>query len=88
VIETWYESLRGGWCSKEVMWIFGVGVKKFIRRGWEMFSKFVKYEVDDGSKVSFLHDVGCGDTPLKISYPDLFSIARSKDAWVADNVQF
>jgi hypothetical protein len=53
VMETKYESLRRGWCSKEVARTFGVRVWKFIIRGWEMFSKFVKYEVGDGSKVSF-----------------------------------
>jgi hypothetical protein len=66
---------------------FKVGVWKFIR-GWETFSKFVKYMVGDKSKVSFWHDIWCGNQQLKISYPDLFSIARSKDAWVVDNMQF
>jgi hypothetical protein len=47
---------------------------EIIRKGWETFSKFVRYEVGDGSKVSFWHDVWCGDIPLKISCPDLFSI--------------
>jgi hypothetical protein len=42
---------------------------KYIRRGWRTFSKFVRYEVDGG------------DQPLKISYPDLNSIARCKDVW-------
>jgi hypothetical protein len=69
------------------MGTFGVGVWKFIRRGYETFSKFVKYEVGNGSNVSFWLDVWCGDVTLKISYPDLFSIACSKDAWVADNMQ-
>jgi hypothetical protein len=57
---------------------FKVGVWKFIRRGWKTFSKFVKYVVGEKSKVSFWHDVWCGNQQLKISYPDLFSIARSK----------
>lgn len=85
VIETEYESLRGGWCSKDVAGTFGVRVLKAIRRGWETFSKCVKYEVGDGSKVSFWLDVWCGHVPLKISYLDLFSIACNKDARVVDN---
>jgi hypothetical protein len=60
VIDIKYDSLKGGWCSKEVTWQFGVGVWKFIRRGWETFSKFVRYEVGDGSKVIFLACCGCG----------------------------
>jgi hypothetical protein len=88
VVETKYDSTRGGWCSKEVMGTFGVGVWKHIRRGWDKFSTFVRFEVGVGSKVSFWHDIWCGDRPLKISYPDLFSIAQRKDAWVADNMQY
>lgn len=57
VIDTKYDRLKGGWCSKEVTWPFGVGVWKFIRRGWETFSKFVRYEVGDGSNVIFWHAV-------------------------------
>jgi hypothetical protein len=34
-----------------------VGVWKYIRRGWEGFFKYVRYEVGDGSKMHFWHDV-------------------------------
>jgi hypothetical protein len=71
VVEPKYESLRGGWRSKEVVGPFRVGVWKCMRRGWEVLSKFVRYEVGDGSKVRFWHDL-CEDQPLKISYPDIF----------------
>jgi hypothetical protein len=60
VIDTKYDSLRGGWCFKEVTGPFGVGVWKYMRRGWETFSKFVRYKVGDVSKVSFCHDEWCG----------------------------
>jgi hypothetical protein len=54
VVEAKYDSLSGGWCSKEVEGPFGVGVWKHIRRGWGVFlSRFVKYEVRDGSKIRF-----------------------------------
>jgi len=33
VIDVRFESLNGGWCSKEVLGTFGVGVWKHIRRG-------------------------------------------------------
>jgi len=69
-IETKYDSIRRGWCSKEVRGIFGVGVWKHIRRGWDKFSNFVRFEVGVGSKVSFWHGVSCGDSSLKLSYPD------------------
>jgi hypothetical protein len=80
VIKTKYDSLRGGWCSKEVIGPFGVGVWKYIRSGWESFSKFVRFEVVDWSKISFWHNAWCGKQLLKIYYPGLFSIACWKDA--------
>ena len=33
VIETKYDSIRGGWCSMEIIGTFEVGVWKYIRRG-------------------------------------------------------
>jgi hypothetical protein len=64
---------------------FGVGDWKHIKRGWNKFSNFVRFEVGVGSRVSFWHDILSGDDSLlKISYLDLFNIAQRKDAWVAD----
>jgi hypothetical protein len=37
MVETKYNSLRGGWCSKKVTSPFGVRAWKYIRRG-EKFS--------------------------------------------------
>jgi hypothetical protein len=87
VVDAKYNSSRGGWCSEEVVGSFGVGVWKHIRRGWDKFSTFAHFDVGIGSKVSFWHDIWCGDRPLKISYPTLFSIAQQQDAWVADHMQ-
>jgi hypothetical protein len=68
VVETKYDyHLWGGWCSKDVVRPFKVGVWKYIRRGEEVFSKFVRYEVGDGYKVRFWHDLWFGEQPVKIS---------------------
>jgi hypothetical protein len=85
VIETKYANLRGDWRSNEVIGSFGVGVWKYIRRGWETFSKFVRFEVSYGSHISIWHDIWCGEQSLEISYPNLFSIKCCKDAWVEDH---
>jgi hypothetical protein len=45
VTETKYNNIRGGWCSKEVTGTFGVGVWKYIRKGWDRFSKFVRFDL-------------------------------------------
>jgi len=79
--------MRGGWCSKEVGGSYGFGVWKSIRRGWDAFAAHVRYEIGNGSKVLFWHDVWCGEISLKNLFPDLFLIARRKDAWVEENMQ-
>jgi hypothetical protein len=61
-------------------------VWKHIRRGSDKFSNFVHFDVGIGSKVSFWLDIWCGDSPLKLCYPALFSIAWHKDMWVVDNM--
>jgi hypothetical protein len=53
VIEVKYESLRGGWCSLEVVGSYGESFWKYIRRGWDTFYKFVSLEVGDGYNVRF-----------------------------------
>jgi hypothetical protein len=55
--------------------LFRVGVWKYIRRGWGVFSRFIRYKVEDGSKIRFSHDLWWGDHLLKIVFPELFSIA-------------
>jgi len=86
VIEVKYGSVRGGWCSLPVTGPYGVNVGKFIRRGWDNVAKYLRFEVGDGSHIHFWHDLWCGDKPLKLCYPALYSIARSPDAWVVDNL--
>jgi hypothetical protein len=83
VVGSKFGSLWGGWCSREFAGAFGVGLWKYIRKGWETFSRFLRYEVGDGSRTRFWHDLWCGDTVLKEVFPDLYGIARVKDALVA-----
>jgi hypothetical protein len=53
VVEVKYESMWEGWCSNAVYRFYGVGVWINIRRGWEGFSRFVRYEVGDELKTWF-----------------------------------
>jgi len=87
VVDFKYGSMRGGWCSKEIGGSFGFGVWKGIRRGLDAFATHVRYEIGNGLKVLFWHDVWCREIPLKTLFPELFLIARSKDAWVEENMQ-
>jgi hypothetical protein len=81
-----YDIIRGGWCSKEVGGPHGVGLWKGIRRGWDTFKHYVRFEVGTGSQVLFWKDVWCGDRPLMNAFPALFNIACAKEAWVEENM--
>ena len=45
-----------------------------------------RYDVGDGTRVRFWHDLWQGETTLKDRYPTLFLIARDRGATVADCV--
>jgi hypothetical protein len=87
IVDSKYSNLCGGWCSLEPTSAFGVGVWKNIKKGWDSFSRFTKFVVGDGSKSSFLHNLWCRDTALKVAFPALFGVARVKDVTVADNFE-
>lgn len=40
-----------------------------------------------GSRIRFWHDFWCGDRFLKEVFPYVYSVARVKDAFVADNLE-
>ena len=44
------------------------------------FSKFIRYDVGDGTRVKFWADVWCRDRPFKKVFPDLYNISRLRDA--------
>uniref|UniRef100_A0A2N9IUG7 RRM domain-containing protein n=1 Tax=Fagus sylvatica TaxID=28930 RepID=A0A2N9IUG7_FAGSY len=84
VTEAKYGCARDGWCSNQVNSPYGVSLWKTISKGWDSFKRFISFEIGDGSKVSYWHDVWCGDRSLKEMYPDLFAISCSPDSMVAD----
>jgi len=60
-LDSKFGSLWGGWCSLEPVGAFGVGLWKNIRKGWETFFGFVRFEVGDGVRTKFWHDLWCGN---------------------------
>uniref|UniRef100_A0A2N9FMZ6 Uncharacterized protein n=1 Tax=Fagus sylvatica TaxID=28930 RepID=A0A2N9FMZ6_FAGSY len=83
-----YGNSHGGWITREVSGPHGVSLWKTIRKEWGSFVKYVNFEVGDGSKVKFWLDTWCGSSSLKEGYPDLFRIARDKEALVVDHMCF
>ena len=75
VIEAKYGCARGDWISNPVNSLYGVSLWKTISKDWPSFKQFISFDVGDGSRVSFWHDVWCGDRTLKEMYPALFAIA-------------
>ena len=86
VVEVKHGSISGGWCTKVVEGLYGVGVWKHIWRGWEVFSRCIKFGVGDGTHIRFWHDIWCGEQSLKEAFPELFRIASNKEAWVKDYI--
>jgi hypothetical protein len=79
-----YGIQRGGWCSKEARITYGLSLWRYIRKNWGVFSNFVSYKVGDGLRIHFWHDIWCSDSALKCSFPELFFLARNKEALVSD----
>ena len=73
-----------GWCTKEVRDNHGVGWWKIIRKEWYLVSSRLSFLVGDGRRVRFWKDNWFGALPFCVSFPSLFALAVSKDAWVND----
>jgi hypothetical protein len=52
-VDAKYGSSWRGWCSREPVGAYGMGLWKNIMRGWGKFSSHTRFEVGDGSEVRF-----------------------------------
>ena len=82
-----FGSSWGAWCSFKLLGPYGVGLWKNIRRGWMMFYGHARFELGDGSKIKFWHDVWCGEKAFKEAFLILYSIACVKDAFFAVHME-
>ena len=64
----------------------GVGLWKYIRKGWRFFSSHTRFDPGHGSRIKFWGDVWCGEVCLKTVFPVLYNIALVKEALVATNI--
>jgi hypothetical protein len=61
VVDRKYGSMWRGWCSNPIRQPYGVSLWKFIRAGWDPFSRLLTFKVGAGSHIKFWHDAWCGD---------------------------
>ena len=84
MIEMKYGRVWEGWCTRSVNGPYGVGLWKNISQGWPSFSRHIWYDIGDRSRVKFWQDRWCGETPLAVSYPNLFIFCRNKEVSVVE----
>ena len=68
--------------------IYGVSVWKSIGSGWMDFSKFLQFDVGDGTRVNFWEYEWYRDCALKVAFPELYSISRTKKSLVSEVMWF
>jgi hypothetical protein len=68
--------------------LMGVSLWKHIRKDWGHFAGHLHFEVGDGSKTRFWTDIWCGTCSLQDGFPELFRIARNKEALVRDHIRY
>jgi hypothetical protein len=86
VVESNFGCLRGRYCSNVPTGAFGVGLwnKENVGR----LSGYTRFEVGDGTRINFWHDLWVGNMTLKAAFLALFGIAAAKDAVVVNNLEF
>lgn len=62
----------------------GVGHWKTIRKEWDILSSKISFSVENGQRVRFWNDKWCEDELFCVSFPSLFVVAISKEAWMTD----
>ena len=74
----------GGWCSSSVQGPYGVGLWKYIKKGWDKFYPFIIFKVGDNSCIKFCCDLWCEGLPLENNFTKVYNIASNRDASMAE----
>ena len=84
MISSKYGMEEGGWLSREGRDVYGVGLWKEIKKEAVVLKELCQFSLGDGRGVRFWEDHWCGFEPLKTTFPNLYIMAGSKGAFVAD----
>ena len=84
VISRKFGEEEGGWGTREVREGFGVGFWKEIRKEGSLLQNKVVFSVRDGRRVRFWKDEWCGNNALCDSFPSLYALVASKEAWLVE----
>lgn len=76
--------IANDWESKSSSLYFGCSCWKAILNSLIDFKKGVRIEVRSGVKTSFWKDRWCSSSPLMLEHPNLYRLARNKNAKVMD----
>lgn len=71
--------------SYESIWLRDLSSLKSSSIRYDLFFKCVGRKVGNGRSTLFWHDTWVGDSPLKIRFGKLFSVATFIDSTVANN---
>jgi hypothetical protein len=82
-----YGYSRDGGRSCDITESHRVGLWKYICMGWSNFKRHFRFDHGVSSKISFLEDVWCRESSFKEIFHGLFSIARFREASIADNME-
>ena len=66
----------------------GRGCGRISRKGWDNFFSFTRFDVENGTKISFWHDQWCGEVALKVAFPVLFGFNCTEGAFIMANLKF
>lgn len=75
-----------GWLPAIPREVLGCGVWKGICSVKEWFSRFIRFKVNKGDRISFRHDLWCTNVPLALSFPSCYRLAQNKWGFVKDHM--
>ena len=88
VVALKFGEVWGGWSSKLGRGVHGwVWFMEKYPKGWEIFSKYIRFEIGVGNRVKFWMDQWCGDLPLHLSFSVVYGIATNREASVASSLE-